>query len=753
MAVHLATVADYLKRTTALLPATGDSTVCLWVRFDTVAVSPLYQTAYVILDDPAVYTEYVAIYGQSTQLFLDGNFTSVTTTAPTANTWYHVAWVQSGTTQRFYVNGTLIGSQTHNRAAVTNGFELIGGDTFSEGDVSVAYCREWTSALTQNEIRTELVSPTVVKTTSLYMDCPFIANINDISGNSHNWTQVGSATFVAGPTLLTNTQASTAIDCTPPYSGTFKMSPLTALNPHVWFTYTAVTDDVVIGSWAFTSLASPNRPSCKIWTGTPSALVALHDSVDINDSATNVPYSVPITPGSTYFFDVTNAGVDVSGTADLTFSTVAQPTLDMALGDVMVSDETFGFPVVSLNAVTGAVKRHHVFSAGESVDTQPDGTVLADAIDFLGATIGLQIWDANFTLQQTVAYPVGVNDIYHIYTSPAGGWWISGHLTATTTRVVKMSVDGTYSPTVYTITHASTTHPVGIAVNSAETILYYSLTGTANVAVQRWDLVNDIALADLVAGVVNYAILQDPIVLSDDTIIIGYKRPPQTDSYVTHYSAAGATLNTYNLGAVGLNRLCRALDNPTSFWVWIYPIATPTDGLDRFVNITVSSGLFATDYTVAQYERGVYSAAASATPSARFGPSFSCPMWIYPATVPIPSGDPVRYRIRRERIFPHLSQEQIWQFFSMFQLDVEAGIGLSEGQGSDPQVILQWSDDGGHTWSHEHFVSAGPQGQYARRALWRMLGRSRDRVWKIAMSDPVKWAVLNAFCDVQKGTS
>jgi hypothetical protein len=109
--------------------------------------------------------------------------------------------------------------------------------------------------------------------------------------------------------------------------------------------------------------------------------------------------------------------------------------------------------------------------------------------------------------------------------------------------------------------------------------------------------------------------------------------------------------------------------------------------------------------------------------------------------------------IRRLRQSPHLSTEQVLLFIDYFQLDVEAGIGLSEGQGVDPQIMLQWSDDGGHTWSNEHWTSAGRQGQYQRRALWRRLGRTRDRVWRVVVSDPCRWVFLDAFMGVKRGTS
>jgi hypothetical protein len=68
-------------------------------------------------------------------------------------------------------------------------------------------------------------------------------------------------------------------------------------------------------------------------------------------------------------------------------------------------------------------------------------------------------------------------------------------------------------------------------------------------------------------------------------------------------------------------------------------------------------------------------------------------------------------------------------------------------QGADPQVMLRWSDDGGHTWSSEHWASMGRIGQYYRRVFWRRLGMTvklRDRVYEISGTDPVKLAIMGA---------
>jgi hypothetical protein len=67
--------------------------------------------------------------------------------------------------------------------------------------------------------------------------------------------------------------------------------------------------------------------------------------------------------------------------------------------------------------------------------------------------------------------------------------------------------------------------------------------------------------------------------------------------------------------------------------------------------------------------------------------------------------------------------------------------------GVNPQVMLRWSDDGGHTWSNEHWKSMGRVGQYGYRTIWRRLGMTlkiRDRVYEVSGTDPVKIAIMGA---------
>ena len=64
-----------------------------------------------------------------------------------------------------------------------------------------------------------------------------------------------------------------------------------------------------------------------------------------------------------------------------------------------------------------------------------------------------------------------------------------------------------------------------------------------------------------------------------------------------------------------------------------------------------------------------------------------------------------------------------------------------------PRFMLRWSDDGGHTWSNEHWRDGGAYGQYGARVRWLRLGMTtklRDRVYEVSGTDPVKIAIMGA---------
>ncbi len=75
---------------------------------------------------------------------------------------------------------------------------------------------------------------------------------------------------------------------------------------------------------------------------------------------------------------------------------------------------------------------------------------------------------------------------------------------------------------------------------------------------------------------------------------------------------------------------------------------------------------------------------------------------------------------------------------SQLYVDMEVGVGITSGQGSDPKVMLQISKNNGATWGTELWKSLGKVGEYATRVVWRKLGVARDWTFKLRVTDPVK---------------
>ena len=81
-------------------------------------------------------------------------------------------------------------------------------------------------------------------------------------------------------------------------------------------------------------------------------------------------------------------------------------------------------------------------------------------------------------------------------------------------------------------------------------------------------------------------------------------------------------------------------------------------------------------------------------------------------------------------------------FHVAFEVEMETGVGLQNGQGSSPVAMLDFSDDWGHTWSGEYRAGIGKIGQYQTMVRWTRLGKSRGRVYRVTISDPVKVVML-----------
>ena len=146
--------------------------------------------------------------------------------------------------------------------------------------------------------------------------------------------------------------------------------------------------------------------------------------------------------------------------------------------------------------------------------------------------------------------------------------------------------------------------------------------------------------------------------------------------------------------------------------------------------------------------------------------------------------------IRRLRRAPHLVTEFQRQYFDELQIQFQPGVGTTGFSATlqqinlqspyvitdtgtltigaldtvylgefntinqfttttNPQAMLRWSNDGGSTWSNEHWTSVGQMGKYRNRAIWRRLGQARDRIFEVSVTDPVNFVIISANLKMQ----
>ena len=107
-------------------------------------------------------------------------------------------------------------------------------------------------------------------------------------------------------------------------------------------------------------------------------------------------------------------------------------------------------------------------------------------------------------------------------------------------------------------------------------------------------------------------------------------------------------------------------------------------------------------------------------------------------------GDVIQY----QRAFPHLLFEDKNQFHHRFELYMETG--------GSPQLLvgLDRSDDRGHTFVPiSPMRTSGGIGDLRARIVWRRLGRSRDRVYRVGVQGKGKVTLTDAFLEATPGTS
>jgi hypothetical protein len=232
-----------------------------------------------------------------------------------------------------------------------------------------------------------------------------------------------------------------------------------------------------------------------------------------------------------------------------------------------------------------------------------------------------------------------------------------------------------------------------LGASNDETIIYVGGNGgSVNSAIKQFNPATSLFGADLAPGLANYTTV-DLLVMGDGSVVVIYTYTNSTQpTIIKRYNAAGTTLNTYTIGIPTGDRtevsLFHALDDPTSFWTRVHDMVA--DATCTFYNIKASDGTILTTVTQATYEDGALEIAVpTATPSARFGLSGSCPSFILReaitsvATVDVlkitvPSGSPQAFSFTTTKLTPATFTLHDGEIQSYDDLTPDSGYGVTE---------------------------------------------------------------------------
>jgi len=113
--------------------------------------------------------------------------------------------------------------------------------------------------------------------------------------------------------------------------------------------------------------------------------------------------------------------------------------------------------------------------------------------------------------------------------------------------------------------------------------------------------------------------------------------------------------------------------------------------------------------------------------------------------------------LRRERVTGSVNGDLLGAKGKRLQMSkakfiMETGVGLINGQGDNPKIMIEHSDDGGRSWTHGGWPRVGRLGEFTLQVEYYNLDTFFDRIFRISTTDPVNYSIYSATIDVRKAS-
>lgn len=111
--------------------------------------------------------------------------------------------------------------------------------------------------------------------------------------------------------------------------------------------------------------------------------------------------------------------------------------------------------------------------------------------------------------------------------------------------------------------------------------------------------------------------------------------------------------------------------------------------------------------------------------------------------------------IQRRRVLPPFTSRDVGMAYgkrlmmSKVKFALQKGVGLVTGQGENPKIMVEYSLDGGETWSTERWIEIGRMGDFlVKPEFWEMVS-FYEITFRITISDPVFSSLHDGTIDIK----